>query len=199
MFKDEVERVRSAMADLCEPLHDVFSHSGQSAREKFPELNHRIYQWHHTHTVRALAHNLLMKRGLGVWTIAGNHARNGELSLTDGDYTIRVLHALSDKDVPPPGPNRARRAYYANPPLPFPEPLFGPPSDRLLALWRMNVHGEPSFRVVRPIGRWAFGGRAKTDLDFPLPETAEDMHNLHFEPADEPLDEIDIPKEEEGE
>ena len=200
MFKHEVERVRDALADLCEPLHDVFAWAGQRKTEALPELSHSAYTWHGTHTIRALAHYRLCKVNLGVWTLSGNHARNGELWLTDSDYSVRVLHALKDKDVPPPGSNGARIAYYHNPPLPLQEKLDGPPNDKLIVLWRLNAKtGAPSFRVVRPIGKWHFGGKAKTDLDFPLPETAIDMKSLHFEPADEGLDEIQLPKEEEGE
>ncbi|GAA3082969.1 hypothetical protein ACFQ0X_22110 [Streptomyces rectiviolaceus] len=199
MIKDELERVREALADLCEPLHDAFVWAGQRRSEALPELIHAEYKWHGTHTVRALAHHRLRKTNLGVWALSGNHARNGELWLTDSDYSVRVLHALNDKDVPPPGLNRARRAYYHNPPLPTQEKLTGPAYDRLIALWRLDVRtGAASFRVVRPIGKWRFGGTAKTDLDFPLPETAVDMRSLHFEPAVEGLDDVRLPEEEDG-
>ena len=135
-----------------------------------------------------------------MWTLSGNHARNGELWLTDGDYRTRVLHALSDKDVPPPGYNEARRAFYSNVPLPLdlPEPLIGPPNDQLLVLWRIDPEtGIPVFRVVRPVGVWSFGGYAKVDLDFVLPPTAADLERLHFEPTDQGL-ELPIPNEEDG-
>jgi hypothetical protein len=198
MLKDEVERVRDALADLCEPLHDVFAWAGQRRSEALPELVRPEYNWHGTHTIRALAHHRLRRAGLGAWTLSGNHARNGELWLTDSDYSLRILHALNDKDVPPPGPNRARRAYYHNPPLPLQEKLTGPVNDKLIALWRLDPSGAPSFRVVRPIGRWRFGGTAKTDLDFPLPEMAIDMRSLHFEPAAEGLEDVRLPEEEEG-
>lgn len=200
MFKDEVERVRAAVADLCEPLHDVFAWAGQRKDEALPELAHPIYAWHGTHTIRALAHHRLRRMNLGTWTVAGNHARNGALWLTDGDYSIRVLHALKNNDVPPPGSNRARIAYYYNPPLPLPDKLIGSPNDKLIMLWWLDPEtGAPSFRVVRPIGQWRFGRKAKIDLDFPLPETAVDLRDLRFVPAEEGLEEIQLPKEEEGE
>ncbi|MFF1340764.1 hypothetical protein ACFVYT_23110 [Streptomyces sp. NPDC058290] len=199
MLKDEVERVRSALADLCEPLHDAFVWAGQRRAEALPELSGREYNWHRTHSIRALAHHRLRKSGLGVWALSGKHSRNGELWVTDSDYSMRVLHALHDRDVPPPGPNRARRAFYHNPPLPLQEKLDGPAFDKLIALWRLDAaSGAVSFRIVRPIGKWSFGGKAKTDLDFILPETAVDMRSLHFEPADEGLDEVRLPEEEEG-
>jgi hypothetical protein len=146
-----------------------------------------------------LAHYKLGTRQLGVWSLSGNHARNGELWLSDGQYRVRVLHALSEKQVPPPGQNAARCAYYRNPPLALlPTPLFGPINDRLLMLWRIDPKAHtPVFRVVRPIGNWKWGDHALTDLDFILPPTAFDLQNLAFEPTDEGL-ELDIPAIEGG-
>jgi hypothetical protein len=196
----DVERVRTALEDLCEPLHDVFSWADALHAERMPELvDRRKYGWFATHTVRALAHYKLDRLNLGVWSLSGNHARNGELWLTDGKYRARVLHALSDKQVPPPGENAARCAYYRNPPLAMmPTPLFGPINDRLLVLWRTDAKSHaPAFRVVRPIGNWKWGERAQTDLDFILPRTAVDLHNLTFVPSDEGL-ELEIPADEGG-
>jgi hypothetical protein len=196
----DVERVRTALEDLCEPLHDVFGWADMRAAERMPELGDRaIYGWYATHSIRALAHFKLGKRDLGAWRLSGNHARNGELWLTDGQYRARILHALSDKEVPPPGSNEARRAYYRNHPLAlFPIPLFGPANDRLLLLWRIDPESHvPIFRVVRPIGDWKWGGHALTDLDFILPQTAVDLQALQFLPTDEGL-ELDIPAVEGG-
>jgi hypothetical protein len=196
----DVERVRTALEDLCEPLYDVFGWADMSAAERMPELGDRTtYGWYATHSVRALAHYKLGKRDLGAWRLSGNHARNGELWLTDGQYRARVLHALSDKQVPPPGSNMARRAYYRNRSLAlFPMPLFGPVNDRLLLLWRIDPESHaPIFRVVRPIGNWKWGDHALTDLDFILPQTAVDLHKLQFLPTDEGL-ELDIPAVEGG-
>ena len=200
MIKGEVERIRTAMADLCEPLHDAFSWAEQKRQRRLPELDSRIYRWHGTHTVRAFAHRHLSRANLGVWALSGNHARNGELWLTDSEYRIRVLHGLNDDDVPPPGHNQQRRAFYHNLPLPqhFQEPLQGPANDQLLALWRIDPRtAAPFFRVVRPIGTWSFGAQAKTDLDFLLPATGAELHELHFEPQDEGL-ELQLPREENG-
>jgi hypothetical protein len=196
----DIERVRGALEDLCEPLHDVFGWADMQAADRMPELgDRRTYGWYATHTVRALAHHKLGMRSLGAWRLSGNHARNGELWLTDGQYRARVLHALSDKQVPPPGLNVARCAYYRNSPLAlFPVPLFGPVNDRLLLLWRIDPEShEVVFRVVRPIGDWKWGDHALTDLDFILPQTAVDLHQLQFLPTDEGL-ELDIPAVEGG-
>jgi hypothetical protein len=198
---NEVERVRTALEDLCEPLYEAFTWADVLRCERLPELADRqTYGWHATHTVRALAHLRLDKSDLGVWSLTGNHARNGELWLSDGGYRARVLHAISDEQVPPPGTNFARKAYYRNIPLPleWQLPLSEPFNDKLLLLWRVDPFShKPAFRVVRPIGNWKWGHRAKTDLDFFLPETAADLRGLHFDPSDRGL-EIDLPEEDEG-
>jgi hypothetical protein len=197
----EVERVRTALLDMCEPLHEAFTWADTLRCKRMPELlDPTCYGWHATHTVRALAHYQLGRSELGVWSLSGNHARNGELWLTDGEYKARVLHALSDEQVPPPGSNLARRAYYRNPALGLglPTPLFGPVNDRLLLLWRIDskTH-EPTFRVVRPIGTWKWGSRAQTDLDFFLPSTVAELKDLKFTPSDQGF-ELEIPGEEGG-
>jgi hypothetical protein len=201
MAKDDAERISSAVADLCEPLHDVFTWADQHRREKLAELDGRPeYQWLGTHHIRAMAHFRMSGTAvdLGGWKLTGNHARNGELWLTDDEYRVRLLHAMHDKDVPCPGPNGQRRLYYRNVPLPqMPQApkLFGPPDDRLLFVWRIHMQtGTPIFRVVRPIGNWRYGDHALTDIDFILPDTAADLSALQFEPTDEGM-ELDIPDE----
>lgn len=206
MVNDEVERLRQAIAPLCEPLHSVFTWADKRRRTRLPELARGPeYRWHATHTTRALAHHRLRRAkrhnlNLGAWRLSGNHARNGELWLTDDNYRIRVLHALSEMDVPPPGTNATRRAYYRNAPLSEVRQLFGPDNDRLLALWRIDLDAAetlPVFRIVRPIGEWNWGGHAQADISFVLPGTAEQLAGLRFEPSDEGL-ELDIPNETEG-
>lgn len=203
MVNGHVERVRTALLPLCEPLHDVFTSADQLRRERLPELDDDLYRWHATHTVRALAHGGLRQRQangeLGDWQLSGNHAQNGALWLTDGCYRIRLLHALGDDVVPPPGSNHARKAYYRNTPLGGLIPLFGEPNDRLLVLWRVDpVTGEAGFRVVRPIGDWKWGAHQVTDLDFMLPQTGEEFADLRFEPSDEDLGLL-MPHDEKGE
>lgn len=200
MVNVDVERVRAAMADLCEPLHDAFAWAEQKRRRRLRELTDPSYRWLGTHLIRGFAHHRLAKADLGAWSLTGKHSRNGELWLGDGDYRVRVLHTPDDEAVPAPGSNLQRRAFYLNPPLAlYPEePLFGPVNDQLLALWRIDPQtGAPFFRVVRPIGLWKFGSAAKTDLDFLLPETAAELHELYFQPHDEGL-ELELPKEEPG-
>ncbi|GAA0403317.1 hypothetical protein GCM10009530_64150 [Microbispora corallina] len=196
--EEEAERVRDAMLPLCEPLHDAFTTAEAERRARLPMLDLPIYKWLHTHTIRGLAHFELSTKKLGPWSLYGNHGMNGELWLTDNNYRIRILHGLSDEQVPPPGTNGERRAFYANIPLIQQGPLWGPPNDRLLVLWRIAPKtGAPSFRVVRTIGAWKFGSKEKTDLDFALPKTAEDLATLQFIPTDDDL-ELQIPAEEGG-
>lgn len=198
MVNDDVERVRGALAHLCEPLHDAFTTANTLRRERLPELaDDPKYRWHGTHTIRAFAHYALSQMDdLGPWVLSGNHSRNGELWLTDTQYRLRVLHTLSHKHVPPPGSNWQRSAFYRNVPLVhLQDPLFGPPNDRLLILWRIDGESDqPGFRVVRPIGHWSFGERAQVDLNFFLPATAADLADLTFEPTDDDM-QLDIPNE----
>lgn len=203
MVQDHIERVRSALLPLCEPLHDVFAWAGELRRERLPELDGDPYGWHGTHTVRALAHYSLTRRTnrLGAWRLSGNHAQNGALWLTDGAFRLRLLHALNENDVPPPGSNQTRKAYYRNPRLAAVIPLFGEPNDKLLGLWRLDAKsGAATFRVVRPIGDWKWGAHQVTDLDFILPATTDELAGLRFDPTDEDLG-LDLPMndEEEGE
>lgn len=191
------------MLPLCEPLHDVFSWAEQLRRERLPELDgDPAYRWHATHTVRAFAHLRLdqLSSNLGDWSLSGNHAQNGALWLTDGNYRARLLHAVDENDVPPPGSNRARQAFYRNPPLVRLRPLFGEPNDKLLVLWRIDFEtAAPCFRVVRPIGDWKWGAHQATDLDFVLPETIDELAGLRFDPTDEDLG-LELPlDDEEGE
>jgi hypothetical protein len=63
MVKDHVERVRTALLPLCEPLHDIFASADQLRRDRLPELDGEpLYSWHATHTVRAFAHFSLTQR-----------------------------------------------------------------------------------------------------------------------------------------
>ncbi|MFJ1581916.1 hypothetical protein ACIOC1_01135 [Streptomyces sp. NPDC088197] len=197
MIKPEVALIRDATAELCEPFHDAFAWAHQRQRKQLPELLSPQYGWLRTHLIRGLAHSRLCELGLGAWTLSGNHARNGELWLTGGDYRVRLLHGFRDDHVPAPGLNHERRAYYYNPRLPAvqQEPLSGPTHDKLLILWRIDQMGAPLFRVVRTTRPWAFGKMAEVDLDFPLLATAEDLRELRFEPQDEGL-ELQLPNEE---
>ncbi|WP_206784228.1 hypothetical protein [Amycolatopsis sp. MtRt-6] len=202
MVQDHVERIRSAMLGLCEPLHDAFTFAEQRRQELLAHLDDGPdYVWFGTHTVRAFAHHRLrqLKNELGNWKLSGNHARNGELWLTDDHYGVRMLHSPNGGVVPPPGSNLARRAFYCNPPLTGMIPMFGDLGDKLLGLWRIDPEtAAPVFRIVRTIGEWKWGKHQKTDLDFPLPATADELADLSFEPTDEGLG-LDLPLDDQQE
>ncbi|MEU3487355.1 hypothetical protein [Streptomyces massasporeus] len=206
------ERIREALGDLCEPLHDVFARAGASKmlkrpddedRDGTPDFSSPEYGWFRTHAVRAHAHFYLSRRSLDPWALAGNHKRNGELWLADGRFEIRILHGTAN-DIPKPGYNRARRAYYRNKPLGM-TPLFGVQETfagmerhRLLVLWHLDPKtGEPALRVVRPVGDAMTGRRVPVDVDFMLPPTAEELESMQFDPSDDDIY-LNIPNEEEG-
>lgn len=201
MVNDHVDRVRNALLPLCEPLHDALAWAEQLRRERLPELDGPPYLWFTTHTIRALTHYGLTRRAddLVPWELTGNHAQNGPLWMGDGSFRLRLLHALDEDVVPPPGTNRARRAYYANPPLGETMPLWGESNDRLLGLWRIDPEsGAAVIRVVRPIGNWQWGTHQVADLDFILPDTTVELTDLEFIPTDEGLG-LDLPMNDEEE
>jgi len=200
---NHVERIRTALLPLCEPLHDAFAMAEQVRRARLTEVGDEPYRWYHTATVRAFAHLFLGRFDLGPWKLASNHAQNGPIWITDGDYQFRLRHTYSEDHVPPPGHTEASRAFYRQPPLmPMQLNLFSGepvPDDKLLGLWRVDPEsGVVGFRVVRTIGNWKWGERAKTDLEFILPQTAEDLENLAFLPDDSDA-ELELPdSDEEG-
>lgn len=198
---NHVERIRTALLPLCEPLHDAFAMAEQVRRTRLEEVDGEPYRWFHTATVRAYAHLYLQRYDLDPWKVAGNHAQNGPIWITDGDYQFRLRHTYSEEHVPPPGHTEASRAYYRQPPLvPMQLNLFNGepvPDDKLLGLWRVDPEsGAVGFRIVRTIGSWKWGERAKTDLEFILPETAEDLENLQFDPDDRETD-LELPGDDE--
>jgi hypothetical protein len=191
----------SLVSELCEPLHRAFEYAAERSVEfrRLAGLSDRAYDWLGTHQARALAHQNLLGEQLGGWKLVGKHSRNGELRLAHGLglTTLRMLHASSTEDVPAPGPNRARRAYYCNDPLlgmgVIHQPdLFG--GSRLLGLWRVTDWEtfRVGIRIVRPIGTWEYRARTQTDLDVMLPRLVDDFENLEWTPNDFGM-ELNIP------
>lgn len=76
--------------------------------------------------------------------------------------------------------------------------LLGLHGSNLLGLWSMEpTTDEASVRVVRPIGTWRWGQRAKIDIDVRLPRRADDLTQLEFIPTDDrdvalPFEEPDV-------
>lgn len=191
----------SMVSELCEPLHRAFEYGVERSVEcrRLAGLSDRTYDWLGTHQARALAHRHLLDEQLGGWKLVGKHSRNGELWLAHGLglTTLRMLHASSAEDVPAPGTNWARRAYYCNDPLlgmgvTHQPTLFG--GSNLLGLWRVTDWEtfQVGIRIVRTIGTWEYRARARTDLDVTLPRLVDDFGNLEWTPNDFGM-ELNIP------
>jgi hypothetical protein len=78
-------------------------------------------------------------------------------------------------------------------PLEWPSPrselfhdiLLGLRGSNLLGLWSIEDQTEElSVRIVRPIGTWKCGSRARIDIDVRLPRDAQDLAGLEFVPTD---------------
>lgn len=189
----------SIVADLCEPLHRAFEYGVEQSAEsrRLTRQTDRDYDWLGTHQARAGARQHLLDERVGDWKLVGNHSRNGELWLANGFTTLRMLHTLSSEHVPAPGPNRARRAYYCNDPLPGMEAehqLALMDRSKLLGLWRVTDWKtfQVGIRVVRTVGTWKYRARARTDLDVLLPRLVDDFGDLEWVPNDAGM-ELDIP------
>ncbi|PZS24306.1 MAG: hypothetical protein DLM60_00605 [Pseudonocardiales bacterium] len=194
-------RLLSMVSELCEPLHRAFEYGTERSVEcrRLAGLSDRVYDWLGTHQARALAHQQLLDVQLGGWKLVGKHSRNGELWLAHGLglTTLRMLHASSTEDVPAPGPNWARRAYYCNDSLlgmgvAHQPALFE--GSKLLGLWRVTDWEafRVGIRIVRPVGTWRYCARARTDLDVMLPRLVDDFGDLEWRPNDFGM-ELDIP------
>lgn len=136
------------------------------------------------HLARAHSRRLLLAAGaegdLGNWEVA-KPKPNLQVLLRNEVLELRLLRPVG-KDVPPPGPNPARQAYYTN----VHDNLLGIRGSRLLGLWSIDPEsGEVSIRVVRPIGTWKWRANAKLDIDFVLPRGVDTLENLEFIPTED--------------
>jgi hypothetical protein len=195
------EHLVEAMAGLCEPLHEhlAMAAADVSAVRARLDLTASQYNYAVTHLTRARLHRLLSREDLGRWRVNGRHGANGPLWLHQGMMTLRVLHA-SAGEVPAPGSSERRRAYYRNAPLfELGEQAMIPAlnASNYLGLWSVDRSGQPTVRIVRPIGSWNYGSNERVDVDFLLPEIDEELERLEFVPTDDEI-RLDIPDEEEG-
>lgn len=176
---------RDLLMPVCEPLHSFLEDSGAVADGHFKDhgLPVKLW-WGRTHLIRAhLAHRLEAA------TLEGfelkDTSNNGRLELHAPDgSTVRILHLGPGATVPPPGRSHARVRYYRQQQLQIP----GMQASRLIALWLVDLQGFASVRVVRPIGRWKYGQKAKVDVDMTLPRTAAALADLEFVPEDQGLE-----------
>ncbi len=144
----------------------------------------REYQPTVHHLARAHSRRLLLAAGaagdLGNWEVA-KPKPNLQVLLHNDVLEFRLL-LPAGKDVPPPGPNPARQAYYTN----IHDNLLGIRGSRLLGLWSIDPASEEvSIRVVRPIGTWKWRANAKLDIDFVLPRGVDTLENLEFVPTED--------------
>jgi hypothetical protein len=121
------------------------------------------------------------------------------LQLVSGDMTLRVLHT-PDGNMPAPGRNVARRDFYFQPRLPatdLDQPFPELEVSNFVAAWEEvdRENHDVAIRIYRPLRPFAFGKPGKADLAFWLPDEADDLNDLMFEPTDEGM-ELLIPGEE---
>ncbi|MGW3608925.1 hypothetical protein ACWD6N_03400 [Micromonospora sp. NPDC005163] len=179
---EDVAAVVEAVGPLCEPLHRCVEKAADIALNHFTEydMTDSCYRRERTDLTRAHSRRLLRAADLGGWQVAQTK-NNGQLLLRRNLMCAKVLHVAPDNLVPAPGSNRARVAYYRNPPA----DLFGVETSRLLVMWSVDPKtGEAGFRMVRPTGSWSYGEQHLADVDFDLPRASTDLSSLEFVPDD---------------
>lgn len=186
------------MRPLVPGLYDSLDQAFELAQQHFVEfdMTDPAYQPALHHLARAHSRRLLIEAGaagrLGDWQVA-DPGPNVQVLLRNESLELRLLRPLGD-EVPPPGPNRARQAYYTN----LHDNLLGIRGSRLLGLVVVDpTSGEVLVRVVRPVGTWKFRSRAKIDIDFVLPRSVHTLESLEFIPTED-LEQGFLPFEVEG-
>jgi len=144
-----------------------------------------VYQPVVLHLARAHSRRLLLAAGaegdLGNWKVA-KPKPNLQVLLCNEVLELRLLRPIGNNDVPPPGPNPARQAYYTN----VHDNLLGIQGSRLLGLWSIDPESlKVSIRVVRPVGTWRWRAPVKLDIDFVLPRGVDTFDNLEFIPTED--------------
>src|SRR5713101_6350761 len=106
------------MSALVTPLYESLDRGLELAQQHFVDfdMTAREYLPGAHHLARAHCRRLLLKASaeerLGGWKVAKPN-RNLQVLLYNEQIKLRLLRPVG-KDVPPPGRNRARRAYYSN-------------------------------------------------------------------------------------
>jgi len=174
------------MSPLVTGLYSSLDRALELAQQHFIDFDMTgpEYQPAAHHLARAHSRRLLLAAGaegdLGNWEVT-KPKPNLQVLLRNEVLGLRLLRPIG-KDVPPPGPNPARQAYYTN----IHDNLLGIRGSRLLGLWSIDpASGEVSIRVVRPIGTWKWRASAKLDIDFVLPRGVDTLENLEFIPTED--------------
>lgn len=189
------------MKPLCGPLHAALQYGVEHADQMMRDagLAAAEHNWHRHNHARVLASAQLANRAeIGPWKVRPRQ-KTGSLQLVNGLMTIRVLRPL-DGGVPVPGLNKRRRAFYVQPTITdlrideaFPELQ----TSNFVATWEVLDLDtfEIGIKAFRTTGTFRIGETSKVDLVFWLPNEADAIDSLVFEPSDEGV-ELPIPKEE---
>jgi hypothetical protein len=174
-----------ALDPLRGPLHEQLPSAADVAEDHFAEFDmyDKEYQAGRAHLARCHARRLLKVQSasnLGGWKVA-RPGPNAALWLTRDALRLRLLRPLPGMEVPPPGPNHTRIAYYSNQHV----SILGVSGSDLIGLWDIDGAGEATIRIVRPIGRWRYGANSKVDIDFQLPRLPQSLRELEFRPTDD--------------
>ncbi|HUZ10087.1 MAG TPA: hypothetical protein VMU76_07965 [Acidimicrobiales bacterium] len=174
------------MSPLVTGLYASLDRALELAQQHFVEfdMTGTEYQPATHHLARAHNRRLLLaaseEGGMGAWKVA-KPKPNLQVLLHNEVLELRLLRPVG-QEVPPPGPNPARQAYYTN----IHDNLLGIRGSRLLGLWAIDQKtGEVSIRVVRPIGTWKWRANAKLDIDFVLPRGVDTLESLEFIPTED--------------
>lgn len=183
---DDKEVLVEVMSPLVTGLYESLDRALELAQQHFIEfdMGGPEYQPATHHLARAHSRRLLLSASaedrLGAWKVA-KPKPNLQVLLHNEIIELRLLRPLG-QDVPPPGPNPARQAYYTN----VHDNLLGIRGSRLLGLWSIDpTTDEVSIRIVRPIGTWRWRANAKLDIDFVLPRGVDTLENLEFVPTED--------------
>lgn len=174
------------MSSLLVGLYSSLDRALELAQQHFVDFDMAgaEYQPAAHHLARAHSRRLLLtasaQGALGSWEVA-KPKPNLQVLLRNQVLELRLLRPVG-MDVPPPGPNPARQAYYTN----VHDNLLGIQGSRLLGLWSIDTTSEEvSIRIVRPIGTWKWRSSAKLDIDFVLPRGVDTLENLEFIPTED--------------
>ena len=189
------------MKPLCGPLHAALQYGVEHADQMLRDagLTGHEHNWHrHNHARVLAAAQLAQSDELGPWKVLPR-GKTGSLQLVNGFMTVRVLRPL-DGNVPVPGPNKRRRAFYVQPTLtglPMDEAFPELRVSNFVATWEvLDLESfEVGINMFRTTGTFKIGDASKVDLAFWLPNEADALDSLVFEPSDEGI-ELPIPKEE---
>ena len=190
------------MKPLCHPLHEALRYGAERANAAMHDqgLSDPEHSWLGCHLARVQAGMYLRRNQADIapWKVLTGQ-RTGSLQLVWGQSKLRVLRPL-DGGLPIPGRNRARQCYYIQETitdLPLQEALPELDVSRYVAVWDILDYGsfDVGIQVYRTVGTFNIGDSSKVDLAFWLPDEADGIDEMSFEPSDDGI-ELPIPQEE---